>query len=235
MFISLQTSIGYFEIDVHLKTPLKENEDFQCSFFIDESRSDAEIAGKPLSIDGKKTCEKMLCGPTLFSSVMSENKMTGLFTIYSAELMKRKSLYVIAKLEQVKQDILKPKDTLETPKDELSESSPNKVTGEGASQTKTFRPESGTKSPTELLIGDILKDVYVGVYQFKAISSNPFYFPGCREVMLQDGEFQENLLLQYLELVKDNCDLRDDGDIKKILKVFSWITSVYTCLDDKSL
>lgn len=235
MFISLQTSIGYFEINVHLKAPLKESEDFQCSFFIDESRSDVEIAGKPLSIEGKKTCEKLLCGPTLFSSVMSENKMTGLFTIYSPELMKRKSLYVIAKLEQVKQEILKPKDTLGTPTDKLSESFSNKVTGEGAGQTKTSRPESGTKSPTELLIWDILKDVYVGVYQFKTISSNPFYFPGCREVILRDCEFQENLLFQYFELVKDNCDLRDDGDIKKILKVFSWITSVYTCFEDKSL
>ena len=73
------------------------------------------------------------------------------------------------------------------------------------------------------------------MYMFKTISSNPFYFPGCREVILRDCEFQENLLFQYFELVKDNCDLRDDGDIKKILKVFSWITSVYTCFEDKSL
>ena len=47
--------------------------------------------------------------------------------------------------------------------------------------------------------------------------------------------FQENLVDQYLELVESNADIRDGFEIKIILELIVWITSVhiYSTLEDK--
>lgn len=207
MFVLVQTSVGYFDILVNLKTPLKENDDFSCSFYIDESR---KVNSQGSDTSDAVNNERLICGPILFSSVVMDNKLSGQFTIIVPELINKKSLYVIVKLERC----VPPKDTTTATEESL---------------------KVNATPPSDFLMANILKDVYVGVYQFNRLVSNSFYFPGCRNTIISDEKFQENLVDQYLELVESNGDIRHGYEIKMILELIVWITSVhvYSTLKDK--
>lgn len=203
MFVLVQTSVGYFDILVFLKSPLKEAEDFSCSFYIDESRSNGMSDG-----GSNSTSERLLCGPILFSSIMDSNKLSGQFTVMLPELLNHKSVYVIVKLEH-------------------AASSKSGATTDAGQQSKST-------TQNDFLISEILKEVYVGVYQFKALAPNSFYFPGCRNVLLRDTEFHQNLMDQFLELVEANVDTRPGYELQLILDLFAWIVSVYTSSDQSN-
>ena len=219
MFLLVQTSVGYFDILVNLKTSLKETEDFSCSFYVDESRCHNT---QPLANADKKTTETLLCGPILFSSVVSENRMSGQFTVIVPELLNHKSLYIIVKLEHV----------WNSQKENVTSSS---CLDKDIPTNTSCENETGKGPAAVDLIADILKDVYVGVYQFKGLLPNDFYFPGCRNILIKDAQFQENLVCQFIELVEQNADVRDGYEIKMILELLVWITSVhvYSTVQDR--
>ena len=86
---------------------------------------------------------------------------------------------------------------------------------------------SGKSLLPDFSISDALKEVFVGVHKFQSISYNPFYYTGCRQILISESNFQSNLLDQYLELVSSNCSMLPGKDIKMILKILSWIVSIH--------
>ncbi|XP_065681736.1 uncharacterized protein LOC100214758 isoform X1 [Hydra vulgaris] len=184
--VSVNTAIGYFDVVVNMKTPLKNKEDFSCSFYFD-----ALYEGHQ-TID--KSQEILLCSPMLFSDVVNDSKLSGKFTVTSPNLLQYQSGKLVVKLVSCKSLL------------------PN------------------------FSISSALKDVFVGVHKFQQISDHPFYYTGCRQILISDANFQSNLLDQYLELVSANCSMLPGKDLKMILKILSVIVNIHlNCFAKSSL
>ena len=103
MFVLVQTSVGYFDVIVNLKSPFKPSEDFTCSLFLDDSKYELDQP-PPSNTDATVANKELLCGPILFSSVVQENGMRGHFTLAAPEITTKKSLYVVVKFERVQRE-----------------------------------------------------------------------------------------------------------------------------------
>ena len=78
-------------------------------------------------------------------------------------------------------------------------------------------------------ISAILKDLYVGVYQFRNVSEqSSLYFPGCQYALAVEESIQSSLVEQLLCLVKHNGELREDAPIKTIVSILLWIVSMHS-------
>ena len=80
-----------------------------------------------------------------------------------------------------------------------------------------------------LQLSTIIKDLYVGIYQFKNIPDQcSLYFDGCQHALAMEESVQLSLVRQLLDLVKNNGDTREGAPIKMIVSLLLWIASVHS-------
>lgn len=169
----VKTFVGYFDVIINLKSPLKTNQDFLFSVYM---ANDVEGRNTSVSTDA----DKVIYGPVLFSSVMNETKTSASFTIVNTSLLIEKSFSLFIKLHCKDHNI-----------------------------------------------SSMLKDLYVGVHQFKNVTEQlSLFFHGCQHAFAVESSIQSSLVDQLLSLVKDNGDMKEKEPIKTIVSLLLWIVSM---------
>lgn len=206
MFVMVKTTIGYLDVLVNLKSNLLETEDIHCCVYIEENTATNQSRG---SNGDKEDRSKLVYGPVPFSSVLSGSKTSGHFTIMVPEMICKKSLSIIVKL--------KHKPVMEASSANLS-SENIESSGQGTS----------SEEPS-VVIGwsSIIKDIYVGVHQFKRMPPSSICFPGCQVIFARDETTQVQLVDQLLKFIEQNGDMREEYEIKLIMRLLLWIASVH--------
>ena len=180
MYIMVKTFVGYFDVIVNLKSPLKTDQDFSFSIYIAN-----DVEGRNPSVSTE--AGKVIYGPVLFSSVMNETKTSASFTIVNTSLLVEKSFSLFIKL-----------------------------------QCKDHN------------ISSMLKDLYVGVHQFKNVTEQlNLFFPGCQHAFAVESSIQSSLVDQLLSLIKNNGDMKEEGAIKTIVSLLLWIVSMSSSSHEK--
>jgi hypothetical protein len=141
--------------------------------------------------------ERILVGPVLFSTAMNPTRTSAQFTLVSPSLMTNRNSYVIIKFEHVKHEL-----------------------DQGVNwSTLPWSPNS------DFAIPDLLQDVNIGVYQFKALPPSDMSFPECRDMVLCDARLQEHLVDQLLECIQNSSQRSQGGTIHQLLQILSWIVA----------
>ena len=174
MYVMVKTFVGYFDVIVNLKSPLKTDQDFLFSVYM---TNDVEGRNDSVSTD----IGKVIYGPVLFSTVMNETKTSASFTIVNTNLLIEKSFSLFIKLN----------------------------------------------CKNHHNVSSILKDLYVGVHQFKNVTEQlSLFFPGCQHAFAVESSIQSSLIDQLLSLVKNNGEMKEGGPIKTIVSLLLWIVSM---------
>uniref|UniRef100_A0A7M5TZX2 UBC core domain-containing protein n=2 Tax=Clytia hemisphaerica TaxID=252671 RepID=A0A7M5TZX2_9CNID len=86
-----------------------------------------------------------------------------------------------------------------------------------------------TTDSEPLQLSTIIKDLYVGVYQFKNVADQcGLYFDGCQHALATEESIQRSLVRQLLDLVKNNAGMREGGPVKMIVSLLLWAVSVHS-------